>query len=811
METLWQDLRYGVRGVANRPGFAFLAILTLALGIGAATTIFSVIQNVLLDPFPYTDARRVAAIRIRDLTRDGQGGRGGLQAAEFLDYQNQNNVFEDVIGGGGGDVLLTTNEGTELFNGGLVTGNTFRFLGVPAVLGRTLTDDDAKPGATPVFVMAYKMWLSRYNLDPSILGQTFTLNGVQTTLVGVMPKRFTKLGADLYRPFRIDPSDPAQKNEYFMFQAKLKPGVTLEQAGADLDIIGHRLATVYPRNYPKQFRVTAISWVDSIVGQFSATLFTLAGAVGLLLLIACSNVANMLLARAAAREKEMAIRTSLGASRGRLIRQLLIESLILAIGGALLGSLLAHVGLKGLVLLIPDGYIPREADIRLNVPVLFFSLGIAVLTALVFGLVPALQTARRNMVEPLKDSGKGVSGGFRGSRLRAVIVVTEVALSIVLLMGAGLLMRSFVKLQTVDLGLDPNNIVVARLPLPKAQFPDIAAKQQFFDELLRRVHALPGVVAAAETSTLPPYGGIGTEIDIPGKTHTERWDAIFQLCSEGYFKTLGLRTVRGRVLSEADVSSARRVAVINQTLATKYFGTEDPIGREIKLKLLDTHPEAKIDNPVFEIVGIIADAKNRGIQDPPGPEALIPYTVTPAFERGVLVRVQGGDPATLVNSLRREIWAVNRGVAITMTGTLNSYLSQFSYAEPRFSLVLLSLFSAVGLVLVAIGVYSVIAYTVARQTHEIGIRIALGAGRQDVLRLVTTMGLRLLAIGIVVGMIVSFGATRLIASQLWTVSTYDPLTLTLVVTLMAVVGLAACYFPARRAMRVNPIVALKYE
>jgi putative ABC transport system permease protein len=352
METLWQDLRYGVRGIANRPGFAALAILTLALGIGAATTIFSVIQNVMLDPFPYTDARRVAAIRIRDVTRDGEGGRGMLQTAEFLDYQNQNSVFEDVIGGSFEDVLLTTPDGTELFEGGIVTANTFRFLGVPPALGRTLLEEDVKPGAPPVFVMAYKLWLKQYNLDPSILGQTFTLNGVPTTLVGIMPKRFTKLGADMWRPVRLDPADPALKERYFMFQGKLKPGVTLEQAAADLDVIAHRLSSVYPRNYPKQFKVNTVSWVDSIVGQFSSTLYTLAGAVGLLLLIACSNVANMLLARAAAREKEMAIRTSLGAGRARLIRQLLIESLLLAIGGALLGSLFAYVGLKGLVLLI---------------------------------------------------------------------------------------------------------------------------------------------------------------------------------------------------------------------------------------------------------------------------------------------------------------------------------------------------------------------------------------------------------------------------------------------------------------------------
>ncbi len=810
MHTLMQDLRYGVRGIWNRPGFACLAILTLALGSGAATTIFSVIQNVMLDPFPYVDARRVAMIQIHDLSRSQPGGRTFFQVPEFLEYQAQNHVFDEVIGGTGGDVLMTTGESTELLDGSRVTPNTFRFLGVPAAIGRVLTEEDARPGAPAVFVMAHKMWLRQYNLDPSILGQTFTLNGVPTTLVGIMPKRFTKLGADIWQPVRLDPADPTIKDEYFMLQGRMKPGVTLQQVAADFDVIARRLATVYPNNYPKQFSVNAVSWVDNIVGRFSSTLYTLAGAVGLLLLIACSNVANMLLARAAAREKEMAIRTSLGASRGRLVRQLLIESLLLAIGGAVLGALFSHLGLKGLVLLIPDGYIPREADIRLNVPVLIFSLAAAIVTALVFGLVPAMQTARRNMVEPLKDSGKGVSGGFRGGRLRSLIVVTEVALSLVLLVGAGLLMRSFVKLQSVDLGLNPDNILVARLPLPRGQYKDAAAKQRFFEELLRRLHALPGVVAATETSTLPPYGGIGTEIDILGKTHKERWDAIFQLCSDGYFKTLGLRPIRGRMLSDADVRGARRVAVINQTLANKYFGGEDPLGREIKLNMLEKFPEGPVANPIFEIIGVIADAKNRGIQEPPSPEVFIPYTMTGGFERGILVRT-AGDPGAMLNSVRREIWAIDRGVAITLTGTLNEYLTRFSYAEPRFSLVLLAVFSGVGLVLVAIGVYSVIAYTVSRQTHEIGIRIALGAGRSQVLAMVATMGLRMLAIGVVVGLLVSLGTTRLIAAQLWTVSPYDPLTMGIVIGVMAVVGAAACYFPARRAMRVDPIVALRYE
>ena len=810
MQTLWQDLRYGVRGIVNRPGFAFLAILTLALGMGATTTIFSAIQNIVLDPFPYTDAHRVAAIQIHDVTSAQQGGRGAFQVPEFLEYQEQNQVFEEVIGGTGEDVLLSTGEGTELYQGGVVTANMFTFLGVPAVLGRTFTPADAAPSAPPVFVMADKMWLKQYNRDPKILGQTFILNGAPATLIGIMPKRFTKLAADLWRPVRLDRSDPDISRRYFMFQARLKPGVTLAQAAADMDVIAHRLAGIYPDNYPKQFTVNAISWVDSIVGQFKTTLFTLAAAVGLLLLIACSNVANMLLTRATAREREMAIRVALGASRWRVIRQLLIESALLAAAGAALGCLFAYGGTKAIAALIPEGMIPREAVIRLNVPVLAFSLLVAMVTTLLFGLVPALQTARRDMVEPLKDAGKGVSGGFRRGRLRGVLVVVEVALSLVLLVGAGLLMRSFVALQTVDLGLDPDNILVARVPLPRGQYTTAAEKQRFFRTLLDRIHALPGVVVATETTTLPPYGGIGTDIEIPGKTHTEKWRAIFQLCSEGYFQTLGIRLTRGRAFTAVEVDGARKLAVVNQTLVNRYFGQDDPIGQRIKLTMLETFKEGPVADPVFEIIGVVRDAKNQGIQEPPMPEVFVPFTLTGAFERGVLVRTQG-DPELLINSVRREIWAVDRNVALTLTGSLTGYLQQFSYAGPRFFLVLLGVFASVGLVLVATGVYSVIAYTVSRQTHEIGIRMALGAPRGSVLQMVALMGLKLVAIGAVIGVLLSVASTKLIANQLWNVSPLDPLTIVSVVALMTLVGIAACYFPARRAMRLDPVVALKGE
>lgn len=810
MKGIFQDLRYGLRGLRKQPSFTILAVMALALGIGSVTTIFSVIDNVLLNPFPYADAKRVALVYIHDVKESGQGGRSFFSTPEFLDYQEQNHVFDAVIGGTFQDVLYSSGEGTEQFNGGNVTPNMFRVLGVPALIGRGIVPGDGKPGAPPVFVMSYKMWSKRFNLDPSVLGRTFTLNGAARTLVGIMPPRFTKMGADLWMPMVPNRADPEAKQQYFMFQGHLKPGVTFRDAQADIEVLAHHLAQVYPKDYPSKFTVEVVSWVDWLVRGFRPTLYTLAAAVSLLLLIACSNVANMLLARATAREKEMAIRSSLGATRWRLIRQLLMESFLLAVGGAAIGCLLSYGGIKALVTAIPQGAIPQEAVISLNVPVLLFSLGAAVLTALLFGLAPALQTVKRDMAEPLKDSGKGVSGGFRRGKLRNALVLIEVALSLVLLTGAGLLMRSFVALMQVDLGLNPDNVLVARLPFPRGQYKTAEAKRQFFRPLLQRLSALPGVVAATETSTLPPYGGIRTEVEIPGKTHPEKWEAIFQLCSEGYFPTLGIQLLRGRPLSEAEVNDARKVAVVNQTLVKKFFGQEDPIGRRIKLSMLETEVDPPVKDPVFEIIGVVADARNNGIQDPPRPELFVPYTITGAFQRGILVRTSK-DPLGMLNTVRREIWALDRNVALTLTGSLNDYLKSFSYAEPRFSLILLSVFASLGLVLVLIGVYSVIAYTVSRQTHEIGIRMALGAGSADVLRMVLWMGARLLGMGLAVGLAASFAVARLIASQLWGVSPYDPVTLCAVVAIVAVTGLAACYFPARRATRVDPMVALRYQ
>jgi predicted permease len=624
-----------------------------------------------------------------------------------------------------------------------------------------------------------------------------------------MPQRFTKLGADIYRSTSLSRSDPEARQRYYMLQARPKPGVTKEQVRADMDVIIHRLATIYPENYPKKFTVLVQSWAETLLGPLKKTLYTLAAAVGLLLLIACVNVANMLLARATAREKEMAVRAAMGASRWRLVRQLLIESLLLGLGGAVVGCLFAYAGIKGLVAAIPADSIPKEAVIRLNMPVLLFSLTVAALTALLFGLAPALQTARRDIADPLRDSGKGVTGGFRHGKLRGALVVIEVALSLVLLAGAGLMMRSFLRLTQVDLGFEPRNLLFTRLPLPK-QYKTAAAKQHFFSQLLPRLQSLPGVVSATVLVVPPPFGGINSEIEIPGKTHADKWRSKFELCNETFFQTLRPRTLRGRTLSEVEVNDARKVAVVNQTLVTRFFGAEDPIGQRVKINLLEKMPDGPVASPVFEIIGVISDVRNSGIQDPTDPELYIPYTISGAFDRSVLMRTSV-DPMSLETPMQREIWRVDRNLALTFTGSVESYMKRFFYAGPRFGMILLGVFGGVGLVLVALGVFSVVAYTVSRQTHEIGIRMALGAGSADVLGMVMRMGLRLLGLGVVAGLAVTLIATRLLATELSGVSPRDPMTLAGVVLVVVLAGLTACYFPARRATRVDPLIALRYE
>ncbi|OLB34812.1 MAG: hypothetical protein AUH11_16880 [Acidobacteria bacterium 13_2_20CM_57_17] len=814
METLGQDVRYALRNLRKTPGFAVIAVLTLALGIGASTAIFSVIDNILMEPFPYPDAQRYFSIQIHDTERSEPGGRGGYTGPELLDYMEQNHVFDRAIANDQTDVLYRSGEGTARFDGNFVTPGTFEFLGMPALLGRVMQPADYEPGAPPVFVLRYKTWVKSFGADPGIVNKTFVLNGVSRTLIGIMPPRFGWGNADMWIPAK--PSRAATGKviagafqQHWWMLGHLKPGVKVKEAEADFTVIAKRLATVYPTEYPKNFTVQMESLTNLVVGRFKTTLFIVLAAVGLLLLIGCGNVANLLLARATTREKEFAIRSALGASRRRLVRQLLVESMILAAGGAAVGTLLAWGGLKFLVALMPQEIIPAEAVIQLNTPVLAFTLGVAVLTALVFGLVPALKAARKDLNDPLRDSGKGVSGGFRHGRLRDAVVVLEVGLSLTLLVAAGLLMRSFVAIRDVKLGLQPDHILVARLPLPVDRYKTADQVAGFYRPLLQRLKALPGVLEATETSTLPPYGGIPSDIEIPGKTHAEKWNAMFQLVSEGYFPVLKIQLVDGRSFTEAEVTGARKLAVVNQTFVKKYLGNENPIGRQVRIAQLREFDDA-VKEPTFEIIGLVADAKNRGLQDPPEPEIWVPFTVTGSAFRGILVRT-AKEPLTMLNAVEHEIWATDSNVALTFTGTLDGYISQFSYAGPRFGFFLMTIFGGIGLLLVTIGVYSVLAYTTARRTHEIGIRMALGAEGSDVQGMVIRMGLRLVGIGVGIGLIVSVAIGRVIATQLWGVSAYDPWTLVCVPALLLITGIVACWLPARRAASVDPLVALRYE
>ncbi|HEY7305920.1 MAG TPA: ABC transporter permease [Bryobacteraceae bacterium] len=809
MTSLGQDIRYCLRGFRRQPGFVAMAILALGLGIGSATAIFSVVENVLFEPFPYREAERILSVQVHDLQRSGRGGRGAYTTPEFVELRRQTHTLAEMVGIDNLDVLYTTREGTERLQGVRVSSNTFEFLGIQPLLGRGIHPEDGRPGASPIFVMSYKMWLKYCNRDPHVLGKTFLFNNEPRTLVGIMPPRFTYFAGDIWYPHDPSLSDADAERSYYFLQGRPKPGVTMRDVENDFEIVTRRLAKIYADRYPQKFNIHVENLTDMVVGRFRNTLLTLLAAVGLLLFIGCTNVANMLLARATSREKEIAIRSALGASRWRIARQMLVESSLLTIGGLVLGCLLAYGGVKALILAIPENTIPSEAVITLNWRVLLFSLAVAAFTTLLAGLAPALHAARKQLAEPLKDSGKGVTGGFRHGGLRKLLVISEIALSLILLAGAGLLMRTMVALQTVDLGLNPDNILVIRLPLPKDRYKTAAQVQHFYQQLLERLKTVPGVIAATETSTLPPYGGIGSEADVPGKSHTEKWRAIYQLCSGGYFPTLGLKLLRGRVLTEQEVSDHRHVAVVNQTLVQKFFGKDDPLGRQITLKDLGAIPEP-VKDPSFTVVGVISDAKNQGIQEPVLPEVFIPYTVTGFYERGILIRT-AVEPLALENSVRREIWAVDRGVALTLTGTLKGYLKSFSYSGPEFTLTILSIFAVIGLILVAIGAYSVLAYTVSQQTHEIGIRIALGAATQSVFLMVLRTGAVLVSIGLVVGSVASLFLNRLIADQLWGVQAHDPLTMVTVILIIAIIGTIACLIPARRATRVDPVVSLHYE
>jgi putative ABC transport system permease protein len=806
LDALWQDVRYALRQWRHNGSFTALAVFTLALGIGSVAVMYSVLHNIALEPFPYAAQQRMVDVVVRDLARPDALYRGPLPADEFLDYQEQSRSFEDVIGANDENRLYSTGESAERWTVVLVTPNTFQFLGVAPLLGRTIVEDDGRPGAPPVAVLGHAAWLRHFGGDPAVLGRTLVLDGDPWTIVGVMPPRFTWHVADVWVPARIERArsgpDPGR-----WFQARLKPGISAEQAEAELQVIAARRAREHPDQYPPRFRIQVITVIDWVVGRFRGVLYTLLAAVGVLMLIACGNVANMLLARATAREREMTLRAALGASRRRIVRQLLVESLLLALTGAAAGCLLAWGGIQALVRAMPRQNVPYETEIALDGPVLALALAAGTVSAVIFGLFPALHAARRDVQAGLRSSGKGTAGGLRHGGIRHALVVAQVALSLVLLLGAGLLMRTFVALLRVDPGFDPARIATVGVDFARGTYATAAERQRFFRAALARLSALPGVQAVAETISTPPFGAMRSQVEVDGRA-VPGDGVLVRFCSESFLDLVGVRTTRGRGLSEADVVQGRKVAVANEALASKYFGGRDAVGARVTLLRLRTM-EPPVPDPVFEIVGVFPDVRNTGLRDAPMPELLVPSSV-PAGGRLIAARIAPGATVSL-DTIRRAIWEVDRGVGLREGRWLEDDVGRVFHAQPRFTLIILSAFAGIGLLLVSLGVYGVLAYAVSRQTQEIAVRMALGASRGQVLGLVLGSGLKLVAAGVVVGLLASTATNRLMINQLWNTSPYDPLTVIAAVVVIAAAALAACYVPAARAVRVEPMAALRLE
>jgi putative ABC transport system permease protein len=814
LESLLRDLRLGFRALATNRSLSVIAIVALTLGIGASTIMFSVIFSVFVDALPYKNSNRLVVFKVQNLANvGGWKGRDFFLPDEIRAFREQNHVFEETIVYNG--IRLQYDNGKTIRYwpvGQLVTSNTFNFLGVSPLLGRTLLPEDGRPGAPPVFVMNYHFWRSEFAGDPKILNAIFILNGVPTTLVGIMPPHFNAFNGNFWMPL-------GDKQHGSQVMGRLKPGISVQTAAADLNAIAHHVQQTNPSDevpLPERFSIVPQTLLDSLVGSFKKTLYALFAAVLLLLLIACSNVANLLLARATTRERELAMRSTLGATRARLIQQLLAEGFVLALAGSIAGCAMAYFGLKIVIALIPAQALPVEISIRMNALVLLLAVALTLLTTLLCGLAPALHVISTDLQARLAGSNKASSASLRHSKLRSALVVAEVALSILLLIGAGLLMRSFLVLTRTDLGFDPKNVLFFRLSLPKAYNTDVDVtrekKNALTRQLLDRLQALPGVTAVSASMLEPPLQSDFSDTIIPGKPHTERWETHEEACSSGYFQLLRMSVLRGRLFSEDDEAAARYVMVVNETFARQYFPNEDPIGHKVKLEVLDRTFLDAPHNTYFEIIGVVRDFKMRDFDNPSWrffPRAFIPYTVQGFSWRTYMVRT-AIDPTRLLKAISKEVEAIDPNIAMSTSGTLESSLKEF-YRGPQFELITFASFASIGLLLVLIGISSVMVYTVSLRTHEIGVRMALGAERKNILAIVLRTGLEMIAAGVAIGLLASYVLTRLLASEISGVQVTDPWTFAAVAAAVTAVGLLACYIPARRATRVDPMIALRYE
>ena len=807
LETVWQDLRYGARMLLKNPGFTLIAVITLSLGIGANTAIFSVVNAVLLRPLPYSDPSRLVLL--------GNRWNGfefaAVSLTEYLDYRARSTSFEELASYQQSSANLSTGAGEpERVQSASVTATLFSVLGVDAVWGRAFSPREEQSGANRDALLSYGLWQRRFGGDVKIIGQSIQLNGESHIVVGVMPSGcyFPDKETELWTLMGIDLKNLGTRgNHNRQVIARLKSATSLAHAQAEMDVIASQFARDYPKNYPdgSGWGLSIVALHEQQVGKARAVMMVLLATTGLVLLIACANVASLMLVRAEGRKKEMALRVALGAGRWRLVRQMLIESLQLALMGSVVGLLLANWSKNALKWLDPGG-IPRLEETSLDASVFGFVLGLAFLTSLIFGLVPALWAARTDVNKQLKEGGSlsQSSGDFR---LRSLLVVTEVALATLLLIGAGLMVRSFARLLEVDTGLKAENVLTARLSLSPGKYREDHQVVGFYQQLIERLKVQPGILAAGAGSLLP-FSGLDNDYDFgvegynspsPELNPNEQAREVMP----GYFRALGIPLLQGRLLEESDGPDSPKVVLASESLARKYWGEQNPLGRRIKLWGLEA------EGPWWTVVGIVGDVRHFGLEAETKPILYFPYTQRPKRTMSIVIRTQA-DPAAMANVISRQTLALDPGQPVYAVKALEQYVSD-SAAVPRFRTLLLGLFAGLAVLLAAVGIYGIVSYSVSQRTHEIGIRLALGAQAADMLRLIIRQGMGLVLAGVGIGLAGALALTRLMKTLLFGVSATDPLTFTVIALLLVFVALLACWIPARRATKVDPLVALKYE
>ena len=815
METFLQDVRYGARMLARNRAFTAVAVLTLALGIGANTAIFSVVNDLLLRPLPYTDGERV--VMLWEVTPSGRH-MNTTSRANFRQWRAQANSFESMAAFSDQRLNLTGAGDPEEVAVQLATPDLFKVLGVQPMLGRVLIDDDMKRDSAGV-VLSNAFWKRRFGSDPNLIGKPITLNGIPFNVVGVMPPSFqwfigqrsgTGKPPEVWMVLPMVSPQPQQegafeRGRFLSVVGKLKPGVSYEQAESEIKTIHQRLAA--DSDFNKNYTAEIVPLREQLVGNVRPALWVLLGAVGLVLLIACANVANLLLSRVAAREKEIALRTALGARRGRVVRQLLTESLLLSLLGTVLGLLVAWWGIGALVRISPRDLVNLQ-NVGINTTVLAWTLGVTLLTSVLFGIMPALEATRLNLNDALKEGGKGADAqGSRSRRLRGVLVVGEVALALMLLVGAGLLVKSFTQLRRIDTGFETENMLTMVLRLPASKYKEDPQYVNFFRQALDRIRAIPGVRSAGIVNYLPLYGGLGaaTGFNIEGQPVPPRGtgpSTNVRVADGDYFKTMGIPVKRGRAFTEAEDAEPRHVIIVSESFAHRFFPDQDPIGKRLKVFMAE-------DPAWCEIVGIVGDVRYDNLTAEAEPFVYYPHPEL-TYEAMTIVIRTAGDPAEMAPVVRREIAALDPDQPISDVRTMTQVMAQ-TVARARFNTLLLSVFAGLATLLAAIGIFGVMSYSVQLRTREIGLRMALGAQPRRVLMLVLRQGMLLTVVGIVVGLAGALALSRVMSGLLYGVGATDPATFAAIVVVLGVVALIACYIPARRATRVDPLIALKYE